>query len=36
MTTVASGTTSDQAHPNAVPLNRDLRSRWAKFQMSDR
>ena len=27
---------SDHAHPNAVPLNRDLRSRRAKFQMSDR
>ena len=33
---VAIGTINDHVHPNAVPLNRDLRSRRAKFQMSDR
>jgi hypothetical protein len=36
MTTVAIGTMRDHAHPNAVPLYRDLRSRRAKFKMSDR
>jgi hypothetical protein len=33
---VARGAIRDHAQPKAVPLKRDFKSRWAKFQMSER